>query len=79
MNTASASAPTTTQTVAWVATLKVGDTVAVHEWGRGVVQTLPVIRKTPTGRIVLQGGATFTRDGRIFGSTAARTIRPVDR
>lgn len=78
MTTQSASQPqTSAQVEAWIGTLNEGDMVAVHEWGRGVIHSLPVIRKTPTGRVVLQGGATFTKDGRIFGSTAVRTIRPV--
>lgn len=77
MSTATALPWTAADAAAWIDTLKEGDMVAVHEWGRGAIHTLPVIRKTPTGRVVLQGGATFTKDGRIFGSTAVRTIRPV--
>jgi hypothetical protein len=68
---------TTAQAQAWTSTLKAGDTVAVRERGRGVIFTRLVIRKTPSGRVVLQGGATYSKDGRIFGSSAERTICPV--
>jgi hypothetical protein len=65
---------------AWLASLRPGDVVAVFEhYGRVFLRTTKIIRRTPSGRIVCQCGATFKRDGYLFGSPvyAHRCLRPV--
>jgi hypothetical protein len=64
----------------WLAELKPGDAVAVFEhYGRVFFKLNKVIRRTPSGRIVCQDGATFKRDGYLYGNSIYRhrCLRPM--
>lgn len=64
----------------WLTGLKSGDAVAIFEYyGRIFLRVSEVIRRTPSGRIICQGGATFKRDGYLFGNSVYghRCLRPV--
>jgi hypothetical protein len=66
------------QKLQWIENLKVGDSVGVFEfYGKTYRQTRQVKRKTPTGRIVLDCGSTYNKEGEIIGSYTGRSIGPV--
>jgi hypothetical protein len=61
----------------WLQGLRIGDTVAVFEFhGRIFKFGRQVARKTPSGRIVLDCGSTFNKEGDIIGSYTGRSIGP---
>lgn len=64
----------------WLADLKPGDRVGVFEhYGRVFFQERTVVRRTPSGRIVVDSGSTFKPDGYLYGSSVYghRCLRPV--
>lgn len=71
---------TTAELKVWIAGLKPGDRVAVHEhYGKVFLREAIIAKRTPTGRVVMESGETFKPNGDLFGSPvyAHRCLRPI--